>query len=125
GVLDPEDARRAVEAGVDGIVVSNHGGRQLDSVPSTARALPDVADAVGDQVVVLADGGVRTGLAVVKMIALGARAVLVGRAWAWAVAARGEAGVRHVLEVMKADIDVALALTGQTSIDGVDRSALY
>ncbi len=125
GVLDPEDARRAVDAGVDGIVVSNHGGRQLDSVPSTARALPGVVDAVGDQVEVLADGGVRTGVDVVKMVALGARAVLVGRAWAWAVAARGEAGVRHVLEVMKADIDVALALTGQTSFAGVDRLTLY
>jgi L-lactate dehydrogenase (cytochrome) len=124
GVLDPEDARRAVDAGVDGIVVSNHGGRQLDAVSSTARALPDIADAVGGQVEVLADGGVRTGLDVVKMVALGARAVLIGRAWAWAVAARGEAGVRHVLEVMKADIDVALALTGQTSIAGVDRTAL-
>ncbi len=124
-MLDPEDARRAADAGVDGIVVSNHGGRQLDSVPSTARALPDVVDAVGDQVEVLADGGVRTGLDVVKMVALGARAVLIGRAWAWAVAARGEAGVRHVLEVMKADIDTALGLTGQTSIAAVDRSALY
>jgi len=125
GVLDPEDAHRAVDAGVDGIVVSNHGGRQLDSVPSTARALPDIADAVGDQVEVLADGGIRTGLDVVKMVALGARAVLVGRAWAWAVAARGEAGVRHILNVMKADIDTALALTGNTSIADVDRSALY
>jgi L-lactate dehydrogenase (cytochrome) len=125
GVLDPEDARLAVEAGVDGIVVSNHGGRQLDSVPSTARALAGVVDAVGDQAEVLVDGGVRTGLDVVKMVALGARAVLVGRAWAWAVAARGEAGVRHVLEVMKADIDTALGLTGQTSITGVDRSALF
>jgi L-lactate dehydrogenase (cytochrome) len=125
GVLDPEDARRAVDAGVDGIVVSNHGGRQLDSVPSTARALPDVVDAVGDDVEVLADGGVRTGVDVVKMVALGARAVLVGRAWAWAVAARGEAGVRHVLSVFKADIDTALGLTGQTAIADVDRSALY
>ena len=125
GVLDPEDARRAVEAGVDGIVVSNHGGRQLDSVPSTARALRAIVDAVGDDVEVLADGGVRTGLDVVKMVALGARAVMVGRAWAWAVAARGEAGVRHVLDVFKADIDVALGLTGQTSIRDVDRSALY
>jgi L-lactate dehydrogenase (cytochrome) len=125
GVLDPEDARRAVDVGVDGIVVSNHGGRQLDAVPSTARALPEVADAVGDQVEVLADGGVRTGLDVVKMVALGARAVLAGRAWAWAVAAGGEAGVRHVLEVIKADIDTALALTGQTSVGGLDRSALY
>jgi L-lactate dehydrogenase (cytochrome) len=125
GVLDPEDARRAADAGVDGIVVSNHGGRQLDSVPSSARVLPDVADAVGDEVEVLADGGVRTGLDVVKMVAMGARAVLIGRAWAWAVAARGEAGVRHVLSVMKADIDTALGLTGQTSIADVDRSALY
>jgi L-lactate dehydrogenase (cytochrome) len=125
GVLDAEDARRAVAAGVDGVVVSNHGGRQLDSVPSTARALPDIANAVGDQVEVLADGGIRTGLDVVKMMSLGARAVLIGRAWAWAVAARGEAGVGHVLDVMKADIDVALALTGQTSVTGLDRSALY
>jgi L-lactate dehydrogenase (cytochrome) len=125
GVLDPEDARRAVDAGVDAIVVSNHGGRQLDSVPSTAMALPDVVDAVGDQVEILADGGVRTGLDVVKMVAMGARAVLVGRPWAWAVAARGGAGVRHMLEVMKADIDTALGLTGQTSTAGLDRSALY
>jgi L-lactate dehydrogenase (cytochrome) len=125
GVLDAEDARRAVDAGVEGVVVSNHGGRQLDSVPSTARALPDVVDAVGDQVEVLADGGVRTGLDVVKMLALGARAVLVGRAWAWAVAARGEAGVRHVLDVMRADIDTALALTGNTSVAGVTAAALY
>src|SRR5437588_2165272 len=125
GVLDPDDARRAADAGVDGVIVSNHGGRQLDSVPSTARALPEVVDAVGDQVEVLADGGVRTGLDVVKMVAMGARAVLVGRAWAWAVAARGEAGVRHVLDVMKAGIDTALGLPGQTAIADVDRSALY
>jgi L-lactate dehydrogenase (cytochrome) len=125
GVLDPEDAHRAAEVGVDGIVVSNHGGRQLDSVPSTAYALPAIVDAVGDDVELLADGGVRTGLDVVKMVAVGARAVLVGRAWAWAVAARGQAGVHHVLEVMKADIDTALGLTGQTSVAAIDRSALY
>jgi L-lactate dehydrogenase (cytochrome) len=125
GVLDPDDARRAADAGVDGIVVSNHGGRQLDAVPSTARALPGIADAVGDRVEVLADGGVRNGLDAVKMVALGARAVLIGRPWAWAVAARGEAGVRHLLDVMRADIDTALALTGQTSLAGLDRSALY
>ncbi|MDQ3934927.1 MAG: L-lactate dehydrogenase [Actinomycetota bacterium] len=125
GVMDPEDARRAASVGVDGLVVSNHGGRQLDAVPSTTRTLPDVVDAVGDEVEVLADGGVRTGLDVVKMVALGARAVLIGRAWAWAVAARGEAGVRHVLDVMKADIDTALGLTGQTAVADLDRSALY
>ena len=125
GVLDPDDARRAADAGVDGLIVSNHGGRQLDSVPSTVSALPDVADAVGDRVEVLADGGVRSGLDVVKMMALGARAVLIGRAWAWAVAGRGESGVRHVLRSMKADIDVALGLTGHTSVSEIDRSALY
>jgi L-lactate dehydrogenase (cytochrome) len=125
GVLDPEDARRAADAGVDGLVVSNHGGRQLDSVPSAARALPAVVEAVGDQLEVLADGGVRTGLDVVKMVALGARAVLIGRPWAWAVAARGRTGVRHILAVLKADMDVALALTGNTSIRDIDSSALY
>ena len=87
--------------------------------------MPEVVDAVGDQVEVLVDGGVRTGLDVVKMVAMGARAVLVGRPWAWAVAARGEAGVRHMLEVMKADIDTALGLTGQTSVAALNRSALY
>ncbi len=125
GVLDPQDARRAVEAGVDGIVVSNHGGRQLDSVPSTVRALPEVVDAVAGEVEVLVDGGVRTGLDVVKMLALGARGVLIGRAWAWAVAAQGEAGVRRMLETFRADIDVALALTGNTSVRDLDRGALY
>ena len=83
-----------------------------------------MVDAVGDEVEVLVDGGVRTGLDVLKMVALGARAVLIGRPWAWAVAARGEAGVRHVLRVIKADLDTALGLTGQTSINDVDRSAL-
>jgi L-lactate dehydrogenase (cytochrome) len=125
GVLDPDDARRAADAGVDGVVVSNHGGRQLDAVPSTARALPAIAEAVGDRVEVLADGGVRSGLDVVKLVALGARAVLIGRAWAWAVAARGETGVRDMLEGLRADIDVALALTGNTSFASVNRAALY
>jgi L-lactate dehydrogenase (cytochrome) len=125
GVLDAEDAKRAAEVGVDGIVVSNHGGRQLDSVPSTVRALPDVVDAVGGQVEVLVDGGVRTGLDVVKLLALGARAVLIGRAWVWAVASGGQSAVRHILGVIKADMDVALALTGHTSFADVDRSALY
>jgi len=125
GVLDATDARHAVEAGVDGIVVSNHGGRQLDSVPSTVQVLPEIVDAVGGEVEVLADGGIRTGLDVVKMLSLGARAVLMGRAWAWAVAAQGETGVRRMLNVIRADIDVALALTGNTSVADLDRRALY
>lgn len=124
GVLDPDDARQAVDAGVDGLVVSNHGGRQLDTVPSTVRALPGVVDAVGDQVEVLVDGGIRTGLDVVKMLALGARACLVGRAWAWAVAGRGEAGVRHMLQGLHDDIDTALALTGCTDLADLNRDCL-
>jgi L-lactate dehydrogenase (cytochrome) len=124
GVLDVDDARRALDAGVDAIVVSNHGGRQLDSVSSTANALPAIADAVGDQVEVLVDGGVRNGLDVVKMIALGAKAALIGRAWVWALAARGEAGVSHMLKVMRSDIDVALGLVGSSSIAEVDSSML-
>lgn len=124
GVLDAEDARAAVDAGVDGIVVSNHGGRQLDAVPSTAAALPAVAEAVGDQVEVLVDGGVRTGIDVVKFLALGAKACLIGRAWAWAVAGRGEAGVAHVLQVLHDDIDVALGLTGVTDVRHLDPGIL-
>ena len=124
GILDAEDARRAADAGVEGIVVSNHGGRQLDAVPSTVSALPAVVDAVGDQLDVLVDGGARTGLDVVKFLALGAKACLVGRAWAWAVAARGEAGVAHMLSVLKADIDTALGLTGVTDVSQLDRDCL-
>lgn len=125
GVLDAEDARKAVDAGVDGIVVSNHGGRQLDSVPSVARALPDVADAVGDRTTVLADGGVRSGLDVVKLLAMGAQAALLGRAWAWAVAAAGERGVTDMLSGLRADIDTALGLTGCRSVADLDSGALY
>jgi L-lactate dehydrogenase (cytochrome) len=124
GVLDPEDARKAVDAGVDGLVVSNHGGRQLDAVASSVRALPAIAEAVGDEVEVLADGGIRSGLDVVKLMALGARACLIGRGWAWAVAARGEAGVAHVLEGLRADIDVALGLTGTTSVQDLGPDVL-
>lgn len=125
GILDPEDARRAADAGADGVVVSNHGGRQLDSVPSTVTALPAVAEAVGDRIEVLADGGIRTGLDVVKMLSLGAKAVMIGRAWAWAVAAGGEQAVSRMLEGLRSDIDVALALTGRRSVGELDRSALY
>ena len=125
GVLDPEDARRAADAGVDGVIVSNHGGRQLDSVPSTAVALPAAAEAIGDQVEVLADGGVRSGLDVVKLISMGAKAVLIGRAWAWAVAGGGEAGVSQMLEGLRSDIDTALGLTGRNSITELDRTTLY
>ncbi|HET8880632.1 MAG TPA: FMN-dependent L-lactate dehydrogenase LldD [Solimonas sp.] len=124
GILDADDARAAVQIGADGIVVSNHGGRQLDGVPSSARALPAIADAVGDRLTVLADGGVRSGLDVVRMLALGARGVMLGRAWAYALAGAGEAGVRHVLDLIAAEMRVAMALTGCVKIADIGRDAL-
>lgn len=120
GILEPDDARTAISNGVDGIVVSNHGGRQLDGVSSTARALPSIADAVGGRVPVLVDGGVRSGLDVVRMLALGADFVLIGRAWAYALASKGQAGVAHVLEIIEAELRVAMALTGCTDVRAID-----
>lgn len=124
GILDVEDARAAAALGADGIVVSNHGGRQLDGVPSTAAALPAIADAVRDRMTVLADGGIRSGLDVVRMLALGADGILLGRAWVYALAAAGEKGVSHMLRLVEAEMRVAMALTGRTSIGALDRSAL-
>ncbi|GGD57691.1 FMN-dependent L-lactate dehydrogenase LldD [Croceicoccus mobilis] len=124
GILDPEDAREAAAIGADGIVVSNHGGRQLDGVWSSARALPAIADAVADRVTVLADGGVRNGLDVLRMLALGAHGVLLGRAWLYALAAQGEAGVAKLLELIAAEMHVAMTLTGVNRIDAIDRSIL-
>jgi len=124
GILDLDDARDAAAAGVDGIVVSNHGGRQLDGVAASADALPRIVDAVGDKLEVLMDGGVRSGLDVVKALALGAKACMLGRAWGYAVAARGEAGVAHVLATMKSEIKVALSLTGTTDVRRLGRDAL-
>ena len=124
GLLDPEDAKEAAAIGADGIVVSNHGGRQLDGVLSTARALPPIVDAVGDRLTVLADGGVRSGLDVVRMLALGAKGVLLGRAWAYALGARGQAGVEHMLQLIENEMRVAMALTGVTRIAEIDRSIL-
>lgn len=124
GVLDADDARRAADAGVDGLVVSNHGGRQLDATPSTAAALPAVVAAVGDQLEVLVDGGVRSGLDVVKMLALGAKACLIGRPWAWAVAGGGQAGVDKVLDVMRHEMEVAMALTGVIEVADIGPETL-
>ena len=116
GVLDAEDARAAADHGVDGIVVSNHGGRQLDDTPSTIRALAPIAEAVGDRLDVLVDGGIRSGLDIVKALAVGAKACLIGRAWAYAVAGAGEAGVEHVLTVLAKEMEVAMSLTGVTDV---------
>ncbi len=124
GILDPEDAREAAAIGADGIVVSNHGGRQLDGVLSSARALPGIADAVGDRLTVLADSGIRSGLDVVRMLALGARGVLLGRAWVYALAARGEAGVSQLLTLIEKEMRVAMALTGVRNLSEIDSSIL-
>jgi L-lactate dehydrogenase (cytochrome) len=124
GILDPDDAREAMATGVDGIVVSNHGGRQLDGVPSTARALPAVAQAVGGQIAVLADGGVRSGLDVVRMLALGADGVLLGRAWAYALAAEGGAGITRMLAIIAAEMRIAMALTGANRISRINSEIL-
>ena len=124
GVLDADDAKRVADLGADGLVVSNHGGRQLDGVLSSTRALPPIADAVEGRLTILADGGIRSGLDVVRMLALGADGVLIGRAWAYALAARGEAGVSHVLNLIAAEMRVAMALTGVTRVDQLDRDAL-
>lgn len=113
GILDVEDAKRAADAGADGLVVSNHGGRQLDDVRSTVVALPPIAEAVGDRVEVLVDGGIRSGLDVVKMLSLGAKACLLGRAWAYAVAGGGQGGVAHVIRIIREEMKVAMALTGK------------
>ena len=124
GILDPEDAKKAAVSGADAIVVSNHGGRQLDGVLSSARALPPIAEAIGGRIPILADGGVRSGLDVVRMLALGADFVLLGRAWAYALAGGGGAGVAHVLKLIEAEMRVAMALTGCTRIGEIGRDTL-
>jgi L-lactate dehydrogenase (cytochrome) len=124
GILEPEDACAAADAGAQGLIVSNHGGRQLDSAPSSISALPRIVDAGGSRIDVLMDGGVHNGQDVVKAVALGARAVMIGRAWVYALAARGETGVRHLLSQMQREISVTLALTGLTSISAANPGIL-
>jgi heme/flavin dehydrogenase (mycofactocin system) len=116
GVMHPDDARRAVDVGADAISVSNHGGNNLDGTPASIRALPGIVDAVGHEIEVLLDGGIRRGSDVVKALALGARAVLIGRAYLWGMAANGEAGVRNVLEILRSGIQETLAGLGRESI---------
>ncbi|AQW67301.1 FMN-dependent L-lactate dehydrogenase LldD [Pseudomonas parafulva] len=124
GILDADDARDAVKFGADGIVVSNHGGRQLDGVLSSARALPVIADAVKGDLKILADSGIRSGLDVVRMIALGADTVLIGRAFLYALAVHGQAGVKNLLELFEKEMRVAMVLTGTKSIGEITRDSL-
>jgi L-lactate dehydrogenase (cytochrome)/glycolate oxidase len=116
GMVRVDDAKRAVDAGVSAITVSNHGGNNLDGTPAAIRCLPAIAEAVGDQVEVLLDGGIRRGSDVVKAVALGARAVMIGRAYLWGLAAEGQAGVENVLDIMSGGIDSALRGLGRASI---------
>lgn len=124
GVLAPEDARLAVEHGAAGIIVSNHGGRQLDDALRPCDALPAVVEAVAGQAEVFVDGGIRRGSDVLKALALGARAVLVGRPYLWGLAVNGEAGVRHVLSIVREELALSMALTGRPTIKDIDYSLL-
>jgi L-lactate dehydrogenase (cytochrome) len=124
GILDPDDARNAADSGAQAVVVSNHGGRQLDSVPSTISALPAIVDAVGGRVEVLFDGGLRSGLDVFKALALGAKAGLLGRAWVFPMAAQGEVGIARVLGTIRREIEIAMALSGVTTLAQIGRDAL-
>ena len=122
GVLSQDDARRAADQGVDAVIVSNHGGRQLDHVPATLEVLPGIADAVGDRVEVLFDSGIRRGSDIVTALALGARAVLIGRAHLYGLAAAGEAGVRHAIDILAGELRTTMALCGAATLADLDRS---
>ena len=124
GIMDVEDARLAADSGADALVVSNHGGRQLDGAPSSIRALPEIADAVGPRIEVWMDGGIRSGQDVLKAWALGARGTLIGRAMLWGLGAMGEAGVTQALEIIHKELDLTMAFCGHTDIRNVDRRIL-
>jgi 4-hydroxymandelate oxidase len=124
GVLTAEDAKLALDHGVAGVIVSNHGGRQLDGATPAVRALPEVVDAVAGKIPVLMDGGIRRGTDVLRALALGARAVLIGRPYLWGLAADGEAGVARVLEILRAELLSAMILSGRPSLAGIDRTVL-
>jgi L-lactate dehydrogenase (cytochrome) len=125
GVLDPEDARLAVANGADAIIVSNHGGRQLDGAPSTIRVLPEIVDAVGDKTEIYLDGGIRSGQDVLKALALGARSTFIGRAMVYGLGAGGEAGVTRALDIIRAEMDTTMALMGERDIANVGAHNIY
>ncbi len=124
GILSVEDAKLAVAHGVDGVIVSNHGGRQLEGAVSAVHALPAIADAVGDRLEVVLDGGIRRGADVVRARALGARACMIGRAWLYGLASEGQAGVERALEILRDEIDITLTLLGRPTLADIDRDAL-
>jgi L-lactate dehydrogenase (cytochrome) len=124
GILDPDDARLAVQTGAHAIVVSNHGGRQLDGAPSSISMLPRIVEAVGSQIEVMFDGGVRSGQDVVRALALGARSCMIGRAYVYGLGAGGQAGVARAIEIIRKELDVTMALTGVKSVRDIDRRVL-
>jgi L-lactate dehydrogenase (cytochrome) len=124
GILDVEDAKEAVKVGADAIVVSNHGGRQLDGALSSIRALRPIVDAVGDRIEVHFDGGIRSGQDVLKAMALGAKGTYIGRAWTYGLGAMGQKGVTAALDVIRKELDVSMALCGRRDIHEVDRDIL-
>jgi len=124
-VLNPEDADRAAKEGVAGIIVSNHGARNLDTVPATVDALQQVADRVAGRIPVLVDGGIRRGTDVVKALALGANAVLIGRPYLYGLAIAGCDGVQRVIEILRNELEMTMGLLGRTSIQAIDRSAIW
>jgi L-lactate dehydrogenase (cytochrome) len=124
GILDVEDARIAAKTGADALVVSNHGGRQLDGAPSSISVLPPIVDAVGSSIEVLFDGGIRSGQDIMRALALGAHACLSGRAYVYGLGAGGEAGVARAIEIMRNELNVTMALTGFNSVDEIDGRAL-
>jgi isopentenyl diphosphate isomerase/L-lactate dehydrogenase-like FMN-dependent dehydrogenase len=124
GVLSGEDAKRALDLGCDAVIVSNHGGRQLEGAPATIDVLPEVVDAVGDRMEVLLDSGVRRGGDVIKALATGAKAVVIGRPYVWGLAVAGTEGVTHMLELFRAEITLTMQLLGCRSVQDLDRSWL-
>jgi L-lactate dehydrogenase (cytochrome) len=125
GIMEPDDARRAVASGADALIVSNHGGRQLDGAPSSIEALAPIVEAVGSRIEVWMDGGIRSGQDVLKAVALGARGTLIGRAFLYGLGALGEAGVTRCLQIIRNELDVTMAFCGRTDIRDVDRSILW
>jgi len=124
GILDVEDAKTAAKTGASALIVSNHGGRQLDGASSSITALPKVADAVGSEIEVMFDGGVRTGQDVVRALALGARACMIGRSYVYGLGAYGEAGVTKAIEVLGKELDVTMALCGVSRVQDIDRRVI-
>jgi len=124
GILDPEDAKLAAKSGASAIVVSNHGGRQLDGAPSSISMLPRIVDKVGSDIEIMFDGGIRSGQDVLRALALGARSCLIGRAFLYGLGAAGQAGVTRAVEIIANELDVTMALTGVRKIDEIDRRVL-